>query len=461
MQVFSTKGSGTARPFVRLAPTDLTLYQALVDALAPSIEGALAPRTSVFAYRQSLDPTDNAFEGSPRWEDFIFSVRGLLEDGWYSHALTADVSSYFVYVSIDELERRLLGIGAPPDVVRDLSGLLSSWHMMGIHGLPQGVQPSAPLGNFYLNSLDELVAEAGYESRRYMDDFWVFATSFSEARRAQDLIEQHLYELRLTLGGDKSRIFRASTALAETQTAKERIERRRDSILAEVLEAADPYEDDVPQLDPDALDSAAVLSEYGEIIDGIRSDVYPTQLRPRLIELYRQLEALGDPAAVADTPDVLQRFPDLTSAALRYVANIANCDREAAVNAFLEVLDHRRFHRDQELLLIFRAALWLPNRCSDDLGDVLADYARDADSPLLQARALLAWGAHSPKESFDAADQFWGASDTEWRTYCLVSIQDKEEAERDSRFDRWSGEGRFLRAVADAIKERPFQWRRL
>lgn len=42
--VTSSKKSGLARPFARLSPTDLTLYQALVDRLAPSIEAVLAPR---------------------------------------------------------------------------------------------------------------------------------------------------------------------------------------------------------------------------------------------------------------------------------------------------------------------------------------------------------------------------------------------------------------------------------
>jgi hypothetical protein len=38
--VMATKGSGTARPFVSLSPTDLLLYQALVNVLAIAIEEA-------------------------------------------------------------------------------------------------------------------------------------------------------------------------------------------------------------------------------------------------------------------------------------------------------------------------------------------------------------------------------------------------------------------------------------
>lgn len=47
--VMATKGSGTVRPFARLSPLDLLLYQALVDALAPDIEAALGRHDRVFA----------------------------------------------------------------------------------------------------------------------------------------------------------------------------------------------------------------------------------------------------------------------------------------------------------------------------------------------------------------------------------------------------------------------------
>ena len=53
--VMSSKKSGTTRPFVRLDPVDVLLYQALVDALAEDIERSLPSRDKVFAYRQALD----------------------------------------------------------------------------------------------------------------------------------------------------------------------------------------------------------------------------------------------------------------------------------------------------------------------------------------------------------------------------------------------------------------------
>lgn len=462
MTVMSTKGAGTARPFVRISPTDLTLYQALVDVLAPYIEGALLDRNSAFAYRQSLTNSENAFEGTPRWADFMSSIRTLLENGWYSHALISDITSYFVYINIEELERKLLASGAPSDVTHDLHALLAVWQGMGVRGLPQGIPCSSPLGNFYLSGLDELLRGENYEFRRYMDDLWVFTFGYSEARRVQDLLERELYRLRLSLGGEKSRILRNETALEETRMAKERIELRAEAIASEVLETlVDTYADEFVLPDPAEIDAVAVMSEYDEIIHGVRGGNYPEALRPRLTEIYRQLEALGETAQVSDVPEILQRFPDLTGPALRYAAHVAGGDIDVAVETFLKVLDNGRFHRDQEFLLIFRAVLWLPNGCSEDLADVLSDYSKQSATWLLRARALLGWGAHSLPHDFSAADEFWTAAGPGWRGYALVAIQNKNPLERDARYEQWSGEGRFLRNLADSIKEQPFQWRQI
>jgi hypothetical protein len=461
-QVMSTKGAGTARPFVRVNPADLTLYQALVDALARTLEVSLAERDRVFAYRQTLLGSDDPFDTTPRWTDFTASVRNVLEKQEFQYVLTADIASYFVYIEVAQLERKLLAAGAPPAVVNDLRLLLSTWQAMGLQGIPQGLPCSSPLGNFYLKDLDDLLIAEGYEFRRYMDDLWVFAPTFSEARRVQDLVERHLYELRLSLGGEKSRVLRNETALEEAQAAKERIERRAATMFAEVLEnAGDGYEDEVILVDPTEIDAAAVQEEYQEVIQAVRAGDYPKALRSRFIEIYRQMEALREAGPVADIPEVLQRFPDLTGPAMRYAAQSSRVDSERAVAAFLDVLDSRRFHRDHEFLLIFRAALWLPNGCSEELSKVLGSYSKASPSWFLRARALLAWGAHSADDDFGCVDEFWEEAHPGSQAYALVAIQGKELDARNERYEKWSGEGRFLRTLADAIRVQPFQWRTL
>jgi hypothetical protein len=120
-----------------------------------------------------------------------------------------------------------------------------------------------------------------------------------------------------------------------------------------------------------------------------------------------------------------------------------------------------RFHRDSEWVHICRAFLWFPERPCTPLGDRMSDIAAAHDHPLVRARALLAWGAQSAAHDFSAADALWADAESAWRPYVLVAIQDKEADDRNTRYDAWSGEERFLRSVANHLRDRRFGWSKL
>lgn len=334
---------------------------------------------------------------------------------------------------------------------------------MGVRGLPQGVAASSPLGNFYLSELDRALVEADIDYRRYMDDTWMFVDSYAEARRLQDRVERLLYEDRLSLGGDKLRIRRASTALREAETAEVRLRLRRESLVAGVLEAASAsYEgEEELELDAEEIDEAAVHDEYDELIAGLRADDFPDSARSRFIHTYRELERGQDPYAIADVPEVLTRLPDLTAQAVRYTARAGQHHADRARAALLALTDPTRFHRESEWVHICRAVLWFSHRPSTELADRMHELAAVHDHPLVRARALVAWGAQSTPEDFGAADGFWPTAEAAWRPYVLVAIQDKEQGERDRRYDAWSAEERFLRAVADRLRISRLAWTRI
>ncbi len=463
MTVMATKRSGTVRPFVRLSPVDLLLYQALVDAISPDLENALGSRERVFAYRLDTTGSDDPFAGSPTWDDFMTSVRQILDADRYTHVLTGDIASYFVYVDTDELERRLLAVCSNEGAVRDLGDLLRAWQQLGAHGLPQGVPPSSPLGNFYLAPLDRMLETAGIEHRRYMDDFWVFASSFAEARQIQDSVERLLYRDSLALGGEKSRIRRVSTALEATETARERIDARRAEIAEEMRSQVDGGYGDLDEIElpEEEIDEAAVHSEYDDVLEELRADRYPPDVRPRLIAIYRSLEKGRDTYAVDDVPDILTRMPDLTWPAVRYVASTRTADAESAERVLLDLLDERRFHREQEWLHICRAGLLLRRHPAPEVAARFGEVALDHAHPLVRARALLAWGKLSNGNEFDVADSYWSTADRTWQPYALIALQQKETADRDGRYEAWSGEGRTLWRLARAIQTRRFQWKEL
>jgi len=150
-----------------------------------------------------------------------------------------------------------------------------------------------------------------------------------------------LYDDRLSLGSEKSKIPRATTAYAETQTAVEQIEARREELRAELLLEFndDPYSDvdvEIGDEEDREIDEAAVHTTFGETIARIQGGEY-SGARPVLIAVFRELEAARDPYAIAEVPDLLLRLPDLTGQAARYLARVRPEDADAAVNAFASV----------------------------------------------------------------------------------------------------------------------------
>jgi Reverse transcriptase (RNA-dependent DNA polymerase) len=467
--VFSPKKSATSRPLVRLSPRDLILYQALVDRLAADVEAALAPRDVVFAYRQTLGKEDDAFAGSPTREQYADQVQKILLEEWdVSYALTGDVAGFFLHINIDELERVLLAASPQVDVVRDLADLLRAWETLGVRGLPQGIRASSPLGNLYLAQLDVLLTDQGCRYVRWMDDWIIVSRGFHEARRIQDEMERHLFDLGLTLAADKTRIVGWSTAAHESKGARRHLAEMKaaqreaaESWIAEQV-AVTGYPagpDDMP--DPDQLDREVVVSQFDQLLKAAEQEHVPKEAHSMGVAVFRDMQTLEEPRHLDQIPALLMRLPSLTRAALDYVASVSRKDISSATAVYQELLDTRRFMSDVEKLNVCFSILKLPERQAIRLSDSLATWALTDPSELVRARAVLAWGAQSPATRFDVADKFWNQASPPWQPYALIAIQNKAKPSRDSRYERWGGEGRFTGALAAQIKKNSFGWRKL
>ena len=102
-------------------------------------------------------------------------VQQLLERG-YVWVVDADIRSYYDRIPKPALLQRVAEKVADSRVLRLLSDFLDQEIMEGLkhwtpeEGTPQGAVISPLLSNIYLNPLDHLMAEAGYEMTRYADD---------------------------------------------------------------------------------------------------------------------------------------------------------------------------------------------------------------------------------------------------------------------------------------------------
>jgi RNA-directed DNA polymerase len=144
-------------------------------------------------------------------KDALRRVDELLKEG-YRIIVDADLKSYFDTIPHDRL-MALLG-----RKVSDgrMLGLIASFLKQGVldglrewtpeEGSPQGGCISPLLSNIYLDPLDHLMAERGFEMVRYADDFVILCRTPEDAARALAVVRAWTAEAGLTLHPDKTRI---------------------------------------------------------------------------------------------------------------------------------------------------------------------------------------------------------------------------------------------------------------
>ena len=148
-------------------------------------------------------------------KDALRRVDELLKEG-YTYVVDADLKSYFDTIPHDRL---MALVGQKVSDGRVLS-LIESFLKQGVldglrewtpeEGSPQGGCISPLLSNIYLNPLDHLMAQQGFEMVRYADDFVILCRSPEEAARALAVVQQWTAEAGLKLHPEKTKIVDAT-----------------------------------------------------------------------------------------------------------------------------------------------------------------------------------------------------------------------------------------------------------
>src|SRR5882724_10652750 len=147
-------------------------------------------------------------------KDALRRVTELLEAG-YVHIVDADLKSYFDTIPKD----RLLALVGRKMADGRVMALIKSFLEQGVldgdqewvpeEGTPQGAVISPLLSNIYLDPLDHLMAERGFEMVRYADDFVVMCRSEGEAAAALAEVQRWTASAGLTLHPTKTRLVNA------------------------------------------------------------------------------------------------------------------------------------------------------------------------------------------------------------------------------------------------------------
>jgi RNA-directed DNA polymerase len=148
-------------------------------------------------------------------KDALRRVEALLKAG-YVYVVDADLKSYFDTIPHEPL-LDLVGQKISDSRILALLGEYLRQRVLDTakdwtpeRGTPQGAIISPLLSNLYLDPLDHLMAQTGFEMVRYADDFVILCHSEDNARRALELVRNWTTGVGLVLHPDKTHIVDAS-----------------------------------------------------------------------------------------------------------------------------------------------------------------------------------------------------------------------------------------------------------
>ena len=195
-------GSKEKRPLGIPAVRDRIVQGALRHVIEPIFERDFAPQS--YGFR----PGRGCKAALRRVDELLKSGHGWVVD--------ADLKSYFDTIPWGRLMERVGQKIADGRVLALLESMLKAGVMEAAKGwqptesgTPQGAVISPLLSNIYLDPLDWLMAQSGYEMVRYADDFILMCESESQAQAALEKVREWVTKEGLTLHPEKTRIMEA------------------------------------------------------------------------------------------------------------------------------------------------------------------------------------------------------------------------------------------------------------
>ena len=198
-------GSKELRPLGVPKVEDRVVEMALRNVIEPIFENIFAEHS--YGFR----PNRGA-------KDALRRVVQLLDQGqcW---VVDADIKGYFDNIPQEQLLERVseqISDGKVLELIKQMlkkgvTERAKGWQPTEL-GTPQGAVISPLLANIYLNPLDHLMAQQGWEMVRYADDFVILCRTQKEAEEALEQVRIWMEKAGLTLHPTKTRIVNAAEA---------------------------------------------------------------------------------------------------------------------------------------------------------------------------------------------------------------------------------------------------------
>jgi RNA-directed DNA polymerase len=202
-RVHIPKGPGKTRSLGISAVKDRIVQTAITMVVEPIFEREFLPR-------------NYGFRPGRGCKDALREVERWLKRG-YTWVVDADIEGYFDSLPKTPLLARVaekISDGALLTLLQrfldqDILDGMQQWTPLA--GVPQGSGLSPLLSNLYLHPFDQYIAQAGYTSIRYCDDFVILCQTQAEAEAALALVHTWMTQHGLRLHPEKTHIVEAKT----------------------------------------------------------------------------------------------------------------------------------------------------------------------------------------------------------------------------------------------------------
>jgi hypothetical protein len=399
----------------------------------------------------------------------VVAERELLADG-VAYVLISDVANCYERIPHGLLAEELIELTAEDLAVEELEQLLSSvtGHSMG---LPQGPPLSGTLADIYLSIADRRLVRAGHRIVRFSDDYRIAASSWRDALRAQQALEDALADIgldinpRKTISPSRERfaawLDEQPDELDEWSAARRDEDRATDSD-GRTLEPG-PY-DWSPDEGPGGLEEPNPADEEllrGAVArPGYWGTAENTAQSRKVVAALRKLGPTSSGLVSDVVPIILRRFPHLTRDVCIALRRRMGTDLESAALVVIgNAVEHVQYAYDWQLGWLLHVAVPAEQQVPRALTDGSKAALRDQRLPwFVRARAALLLATESLLAIDDAYRELFllAPTATQPDLVAAAAIVGTEEA---GRLIRTANSDPLLRAVPALIaKDERLRW---
>jgi hypothetical protein len=197
----------------------------LVISIGKDIERARIPesKSTIFSYRFAPDQNDQSIF-SKDWGWISFQKRAAELAKINKFVLSCDISDFYPRVYHHRLENALKKATSNSQIITKIKTILSSLSLGASYGLPIGGPAARLLSELLLNRVDRLLAVRGVTFCRFVDDYFIFASTQEGAYSHLIYLSEMLLENEgLTLQKTKTRILSSAEFLETSVFSGENI----------------------------------------------------------------------------------------------------------------------------------------------------------------------------------------------------------------------------------------------